>query len=447
MVQIRDGIGYSEKAIYRSDALKLTSTADGTTQAVAGQTQQDQSNTSPWAMWGSDNRMPITMADHLENCGVLSAAIDAKSRIAAGKGIQPFTLDNVTSDGKEELTWVSDAEIQDWLEENAMFDKVLDFSYDKNAYGWRAGSYILDAKRQKINRITRKDVFECRLQKKSTQGFINSLYLCGDWAGNSQQFNKNAHVQIPALKEGFELADLTSRSSGFEFAFIDRRRRNGRQYYPFPLWYATQEWVKIARAVPGMKNTQFKRQITLQYLVTISEKYFTTQYSDWNTMDNDKKVDIVNKKYDEIDTFLSGSDNSFKSITSLSYIDPISGKEIDTIKIEAIDDKNTEGKMLPDSAAANSEILFAVMVNPALLGAGQPGGPYSNNAGGSNIRESYMAQIMLMEEERKMNAAHMNVVKRFNGWDKKFSKPLVFRYQSGLLTTLDTGKSSKPENL
>jgi hypothetical protein len=87
------------------------------------------------------------------------------------------------------------------------------------------------------------------------------------------------------------------------------------------------------------------------------------------------------------------------------------------------------------------------MVNPALMGAGQPGGAYSANAGGSNVRESYLVQMMLLEEERKMNLTHLNTVKRYNGWDKKFDKPLVFRHQSGLLTTLDTGKSTKNEML
>jgi hypothetical protein len=271
--------------------------------------------------------------------------------------------------------------------------------------------------------------------------------MSADWPNNSMGFNKNAHIQIPALMEGFELHDLRSRATGFEFAFIDRKRRNGRQYYPMPLWYAAQEWVKLARLVPGHKNTQFKRQIQLQYVVTISQKYWENLYSNWGTMENEKKLEIVNAKYDEIDTWLSGSGNAYKSLFCFSYVDPVTGKEVKDIHVEAIDDKLRDGKLLPDSAAANSEILFSLMVNPALMGAGQPGGAYSANAGGSNVRESYLVQMMLLEEERKMNLTHLNTVKRYNGWDKKFGKPLVFRHQSGLLTTLDTGKSTKNEML
>ena len=447
-VQMVDGVGYSSKAIMLTPgALGMSAPVN---EAHTGLTFKAQSAPSPWAYWGDDNRLPITMADHIENCGVLSAALDAKARIAAGKGIQPFFLNNVDNDGKEELEWVNDSEILDWLEANNLFEKSLDFSFDKNAYGWRCGSFILNRKRDKIDRITRKDVFEVRLQKKSrATGFINSIYMCADWPSYSGSgFDKNNHIQLPALMEDFELYDLMGKTSGFEFAFIDRRRRNGRQYYPIPLWYAAKEWVKVARSVPSHKNTMFSRQIQLQYLVTISTLYWKNLYSNWEIMDADKKREIVNSKYDEIDTWLSGSGNAYKSMFCFSYIDPITGKEIADIKIEVLDDKVKDGKLLPDSAAANSEILFALMVNPALMGAGQPGGPYSSNAGGSNVRESYLVQMMLMEEERKMNISHMNLIKKFNKWDEKYpNRQLVFRHQSGLLTTLDTGKSTKPENL
>jgi hypothetical protein len=442
-VILKSGIGYSSKAIY------LGSIYDSSiNEAHTGQTLQDQITPAPWAYWGTDNNMPKSLADHIENCGVLGAALDAKARISAGKGIQPFILENIDNDGNENLTWVNDAEINDWLEQNSLFEKSLDFSFDKNAYGWRCGSYILDKKRQKIERITRKDVYEVRLQKKSSAGFINSIYMSADWQRYSSGFNKNYHVQVPALKEDFELWDLQNRSSGYEFAFIDRRRRNGRQYYPYPLWWAAREWVKVARAVPGHKNIQFGRQISLQYIVKISAKYWSNNYPGWDQMDPDNKMAIANEKYDEIDTWLSGSANAYKSLFCGTYIDPISGKEIDDIKIESVGDKTTDGKMLPDSAAANSEILFALMVNPALMGAGQPGGPYSSNAGGSNVRESYLTQMMLLQEEREMNSVHLSLVKKFNKWDLKFpNKTLVFRHQSGLLTTLDTGKSTKNENL
>lgn len=443
-VEMKAGIGYSSRAIFLSEALD-----PAINEAPVSSTLLDQNAVSPWAPWGQDNNLPKTLADHIENCGVLSAAIDAKARISVGKGLQPFILENIANDGTEELKWLNDAEILDFLEDNNLFEKMLDFSFDKNGYGWRAGSFILNPKRDKIARITRKDIYEVRLEKKAKSGFIENIYLSGNWGQFSTGFDKKNHIKIPALKEDFELWDLQNRKSGFEFAFIDRRRRNGRQYYPLALWTAAKEWVKVARAVPGHKNTQFERQISLQYVVKISNLYWKNQYAGWDSMEPEKRLEKANEKYNEIDQWLSGSANAYKSIFCGSYIDPVSGKEIDDIKIESLGDKTIDGKMLPDSAAANSEILFALSVNPSLTGAGSPGsGPYAGSAGGSNVRESYLVQMMMLEEERKMNSTHLNLVKKFNGWDQKYKdKKIVFRYQSGLLTTLDTGKSTKNENL
>jgi hypothetical protein len=131
-----------------------------------------------------------------------------------------------------------------------------------------------------------------------------------------------------------------------------------------------------------------------------------------------------------------------------SYRNPATGELEPDIDIKVIDDKFKDGALLPDSTAANSEIIFSMMMNPALMGNGQPGGPYSNNAGGSNVRESYLVQLMLMEAERKEIARELWIVSEINGWNKKYNSAtqrLVWRFPSGLLTTLDTGKSTKGE--
>jgi hypothetical protein len=149
------------------------------------------------------------------------------------------------------------------------------------------------------------------------------------------------------------------------------------------------------------------------------------------------------------------------------FADPVNnGKFTPFVDIQAIDDKIKDGKYLPESGAANSEILFALMVNPALMGAGNPGGKaYGDTSGGSNVRETFLVQIMIMEAERRLNSSVFNVVKKFNGWNDRLEiartissgvgqntpqsriiKPrLVFRFPTGLLTTLDTGGSLKTE--
>ena len=103
--------------------------------------------------------------------------------------------------------------------------------------------------------------------------------------------------------------------------------------------------------------------------------------------------------------------------------------------------------MLPDSAAFDKQILFSMFFNPAIWGGNLLGDGASGGAGsGSDIREAFLVQIMLMQAERMMNLEVFNVVKNFNNWVRfeSLGRQLVFRYDSNILTTLDTGGSTKP---
>lgn len=467
----KEGIGYSTRT---KAAYILPSGAGADGKKFSTPVARDINLSRAYADWGSNNDLPVKMAKDIEECGVLSAALDAKARIAVGKGPLPFLLVNVDKEGKEDLEFVDDPEIHDWLELNDSFGYSINSMYDRCAYGWSPLQLLLSRNRKKINRIKRTDVVTARLEKKDkVTGLINNLYLSADWECNPP-VDSDQVKKIPILEEGGEFFDLQERTGGYEFAIINRQLRNGRGYYPPPLWYSAKRWVDIAKGVPAMKTAMFNNQMTIKYLVTISARYWTRIHTQWDTYTPEKKKEIMDAKLDEIDKYLAGSENQYKSIFSQSYIDPVTKTEIPDIKIEVLDDKVKDGKLLPDSAAANSEILFAIMINPALMGAGQPGGPYSQNAGGSNIRESYLTQVMLLEWERRDNARIFNIIKQFNGWserleverpsvsmavtpdapptgapgtEKKMKPRLVFRYPSGVLTTLDTGKSTKGEVL
>lgn len=468
-VEMKDGVGFGLKSqsIFMLNGGKPQDAA----KIVTPQDKKEYSNTAEWSNWGDNNDEPTIMKNMIENCGVLNTAADGKARIAVGKGIQPFLLMDIDKDGKEELEWCSNSEIHDWLEAND--DYLYSYQLLNNifGYGWCPSQVITNLKGDKINRIAVTDVYNCRLEKRNTAGEINNLFLAGDWEGISK-YDSSKMSKIPILQEGYELEQLMN-SNLKKAALLHRFRKNGRQYYPQPLWYAARKWVEISISIPEFKAALNKNQIHLKYLVNISEKYFSRIYTDavWKKFTPQQRIDAINEKVNKIDEVLAGNQGAGRSIFNFVEFDNIVGKEYKDISIEVIDDKMKDGKMLPDSSAANSEILFAMMINPALWGLGQPGGAYSNNAGGSNVRESHLSQMMLLEPERRLNLKAFNLVKKFNGWDKetevertvygastngstttltggrKVKPRLVFRYPSGILTTLDTGKSTKTENL
>ena len=95
-------------------------------------------------------------------------------------------------------------------------------------------------------------------------------------------------------------------------------------------------------------------------------------------------------------------------------------------------------RSLPVSAAANSEILFALMVNPNVLGAGMPGGTYAGNQGGSNIREAFLVNIANAWIDRQNILDPIELYIKMNGMPE-----CELRFRNTILVTLDTGSGTK----
>jgi len=419
------------------------------------QTKNDTTLT-PWAQWtgakGIPNMLPFEMAEKIRKCGVLSAAIEAKARIAIGKGLRPVFITGIDNKGDETYEFVVDPEIDAWMSENQTFKHSITFIRNVIGWGWSHSRIVLDNNGEKVARYRTDDIVKCRLEKKDlTSGHILNTYYAADWslitAGENDQYVK----KIPLLKEdeeSFHLQSLMEKKTDLrEFSIISRSHLAGQEYYPYPLWYSCWDWVEMAIQVPAMKVAMMNNQMSIKYLITISDRYFKNGDPKWESYTAEERQTKFAEKAREINDHLTGTTKAYKTILTSSYIDPVTQKEVKDISIEVIDDKVKDGKLLPDSGAANKEVLFALMLNPAIMGANTFGGDYSGGAGsGSDIREAYLVQIMLMEAERQMNAQVFDIVKRVNGWDKKYpGKTLAFRYPSLILTTLDTGGSTAPK--
>src|SRR5438445_407 len=111
-VTLIDGIGYSPRT---KAAFIAPSGAAADGKQFTAPKEKDAYAARPWAFWGDANNLPVLMARDIEECGVLSAGLDMKARIAMGKGLMPFLLLNVDQEGKEELEFVDDSEIHDWF--------------------------------------------------------------------------------------------------------------------------------------------------------------------------------------------------------------------------------------------------------------------------------------------------------------------------------------------
>lgn len=402
----------------------------------------NQNTMSDVALWGTDNLLPQQMMADVENTGVLSAAVDLKARITVGKGPQLCKITGRTKDGQEILDFVDDPEVSDWLEMNNAFEN--DFATAKDLFSvgnnWR--ELILSYDRKNLW-WRRHDPCECRLSVRDERSRRSEfVYLSGDWSQYSNVTTDNLHTgKIPLLDKDFPDQDLLSRPSGYSFMLLTQYPLFGRQYYSPSPWFSAQKWVKIAQSIPEMKEAMFRNQMQLKYVVEIHPEFWTRLHKNFKALDVKEQQKIQNDFYQQVDELLVGSENSYKSLFSQMVIDPVTNQFVSAIKVTTIDDKIKEGKLLPDGAAADSAILFALSLNPALAGVDIPGEGAVRTAGsGSNIRETYLVQVMILELERRGLAKIFNLQKKLAGWPKEY----VIRYPNQILTTLNTGANTQP---
>jgi hypothetical protein len=438
---IENGIGYSK----RGQAAYITGTSGNPDQRDVKQPiYEDLASVNLWAHWGDDNQLPITMAKTIESCGVLMSAIDGKARFGLGRGVKPFRVLETKPDGEEVLEPVSIPEIDDWLEESNMFFQSFALFKDMIGFGNYHGRFKFNNGGDKIGLFLRDDVTEFRYEK-DKDGIITKTFLCADWSKYPKVKDRSL-VETPLLPSigpaSYLMSMAPEQRKAKEFAITGRLPGWNRHYYSMPTWYAAKKWVDIAMGVPDMKSALFENNIRLKYLVVVYDEYWNLIYgSQWAAFTPEQKAEKKEELFQSIDDWLVGSQNAYKTVYIPGKLDPITGKGMQYIEIKPIEDTTKQGELLPDSAAANSEILFALMMNPALMGADTPGGPYSGGAGsGSNIREAALVQVMIQEFERQQISRILNIVKKVNGWPAD----IVWRFPGLVLTTLDTGKSTKP---
>jgi len=408
--------------------------------------KEDENSTTDWAKWGQDNLLPNQMLADIEACGVLAAAIDGKARFGLGRGIKPFKIISVNKDGSEELQPVNNPEIDDFLEENDIFSSCFGWFKDQIGFANYVARFKFNNSGDKIGLVFRDDVTQMRYRKADENGIIKSVFISTFWDRQLTSMQRGkTHLEIdllPTIGPATYLQNIAPENrKAKEYALAGRTPAWNRNYYSMPTWWAAKKWVEIAKNVPDMKAHIFENNIRIKYIVTIYDSYWVKQYGEkWMNYTADQQQEKREELYTSIDNWLTGSDNAYKSIFIPGTWDAIAGKGFTDIEIKPVEDHTKEGELLPDSAAANSEILFALMMNPALMGADTPGGPYSGGAGsGSNIREAALVQVMIQEFERQQISRILNIVKKINKWDPD----IVWRFPGLVLTTLDTGKSTK----
>ncbi len=398
------------------------------------------------AAWGKKNDYPQQVIQAVRKNGSASSGLRFLRKAHYGNGLVLFR-DKVTENGKKSPELVpldSVPEIKDFFRYSNFNRFTKETIADLEWFSIAFPEYILSNNFDKITKVARQKTAWCRFEiADEDTGFIKNVYISQKF-GNENVEVDSKYVSVVPLIDSYwsadEVKEYCRKHKIHKFIRPIFYPMIDESYYPQSEWHSILKsgWLDVANSVPELKKSLFYHQMTIKFLIEIDERYYENIYrQEWREMGFEKRKEIRIQTIEDIKSGLVGNENAGKSINSMLLTDD-SGKQYSAIKITSIDDKLKDGSYLPEAEAANSEVLFAIGVDPSLIGAGIPGGKLGAGSG-SDKRAALLILSALKKTDRDTTLEPYEFVQDYNGWDDTVKAG----FENIELTTLDENPTGK----
>lgn len=384
--------------------------------------------------WGENNDFPQLAADIVASTSVLNTGLKFLRQLTIGQGLYPCKVVGFDAKGNEIIEPVGDSNI-DAAVSSRMVRRYLE-KVSRDYFKFGCGFVLLTPNAEgKIIALQPINALYVRLTEPNIHGECKAI-VSGCWPG-APGTNGDKPMVYDVLRDfdaesHLEILKASGRTSK-PIMCVVRDSWGSDDIYSEPVWMPAYRlgWVDVAHMVPTFLKHAYENQVSWKWHVQIPYSYwehkFPAEDSRYDTPE--KRQAEVNKVINEIEANLCGAENGEKPLFT-HYSTNEQGKVEEEWKITALDNKYKGGENLVTSAAANSEILFSLMVNPNVLGA-MPSGSYGSNQGGSNIREAFLVNIAnaWLDRQNLKDPIDMLIA----------DADVQLRFRNTILTTLDTG--------
>ena len=405
----------------------------------------------------------------------VSAASPAGSVLAgsASESSDPYRkalLDRLAEIESDLATWeATSKEVADFFQRNNTLQTFLHLAADQVLLGMSfpeidvqqtyidpdTGHEVQTFKwRPKATAIKFRSAMTSRLERMDDQNRINYVYLSNRWLSPEATVSSASAVgsmdAIHALDPAQPTASLRSHLSATRRANVHKNRRPsrfilptriaspGRPYYPVPPHYSVfaGRIYDYAFTMIDDRATAKQNARVIGYVIYVHNDYMLQLFNQQKADTDERKKEVRDKLFADINTFLSNRDNHGKPLVSIMFRDA-DGKTAKAWEIVEIENnsKSTVEANERELQEISSIIFFSWGVDARLIG-NSPGDVTSS--GGTDLRERYLLKQIQMSSTQQLLLRPYYVVRDINDWDPSH---LRFRIRREVLTTLDNSKT------
>lgn len=392
------------------------------------------------ASWGANNDYPQKILKAIKASGSGSSSLRFLRKAHYGTGL--ILMDNSPDEnGKKSPKLIN---ILDYPEINKFFKTsqlprfFKEIIADMEWFSISFPEYILSNNFKTINRVKRHKAAWCRFEIMNPEnGLVENIYISEKFGKESVAEDSPYVSKVPLIDSYWspdEVREYCKANKIYKFVRPVFYPLIDEAYYPQAEWHSVVNngWLDVANSIPEYKKNIFLNQVSIKYLIEVDERYFENIYStEWKDYTVEERKKIREDLIDGINESLVGNTNAAKSIQSMMFMDD-KNAQVSALKITAVDDKLKDGIYLPEAEAANSEILFAIGVDPSLIGAGIPGGKLGAGSG-SDKNAAFNILQALKKTDRESTLEIFDFIAGYNAWDET----ITANFENTVLTTLD----------
>lgn len=387
--------------------------------------------------WGRDNLFPWHAAETVRNTTVLNTGLRFLRNLTMGQGIFACKVKGYNDKGDEILQPVEDSAYQRFVGSRMVRRYMEKTLRDFLKVGISAVHFVPNAAGNKIIGLNTINSQYFRFTEPLDALGSQNCVVSGSWDLSPSSYSILPLLSDYSPENHAELLSFMGKMKG-GFVYPVRDSWSNDDIYGEPIWWPAYVagWVDIAHMVPQYLKKAYKNQTTWKWHVQIPYSFWDKRFPLTEFKDANLRRQAIDKYMSSIEKNLLGAENAEKPIFTNYAVNEMNGRIEEEWKILPLSNKYSAGQEnLVTSAAANSEILFSLMVNPNVLGAGMPGGSYAGNQGGSNIREAFLVNIANSWIDRQNILDPLQLYMQLNG----APDDLQLRFRNTILTTLDTG--------